>query len=81
MVRPLTDGLEYCTVTVEIPTVWETLAAGLGVLGVVIPCAQDNVLYMSTNKIRGRLRVASFFIGKEIKGWKKQENHCPLEQC
>jgi len=54
-------------VTVEIPIVWDTVAAGLGVLGVVMPCekAEIEMNTRQTSVIRncvGRI----FFMIKEI---------------
>jgi hypothetical protein len=54
--RPFTDGLEYFTLTVDIPIVCETDAAGLGVLGVVIPWA------MQSNDATTDKNITSFLI-------------------
>lgn len=61
MVRPFTDGLEYCTVTVEIPIVWERLAAGLGNRGVVMPCDQVDEATMAI-RATSRVEIEDFFI-------------------
>jgi len=46
--RPFTDGREYFTATVDMPIVCETVAAGLGTLGLVI---WENVLTDSNEKV------------------------------
>ena len=65
--RFLTDGREYLTVTVEMPIVWETIAAGLGTRGVVItPCAYKLVDTNIINNTRIKLIADSFSITKHF---------------
>ncbi|WP_431218082.1 hypothetical protein ACQ86N_18570 [Puia sp. P3] len=47
------------TVTVEIPMVCDTVAAGLGVLGVVTVWLRDEIVVRASNRMAGYLAIVS----------------------